>query len=186
MHFDSFLVKSVSKGHIGDVLSASDRFAPSIQNLLNTSWGVHSAWSRHELPTRYFPTMQDVAYALSDLALHWHGLDMCIQILVAFDCLLCTGKWLQLNNRPQPDKRSADNSVPSNSFVGYQVYSSTCSKNSADHEITKPGAHWPRCEYCNRKTRCFGYCNLCAGRPCSRWCELVTQDTHYCPEALAL
>ena len=97
-------------------------------------------------------------------------------------CLLCTGKWLQLKNRPQPDKRSADNSVPSNSFSGYQVYSSTRSKNSADHEITEPGAHWPRCEYCNRKTRCFGYCNLCAGRPCSRWCELVTQDTHYCPK----
>ena len=24
---------------------------------------------------------------------------------------------------------------------------------------------------------------MCAGRPCSRWCELVTeQDMHYCPE----
>ena len=39
--------------------------------------------------------MQIVAYALSGLALHWHGLDKCIQTLVACDCLLCTGKLLQ-------------------------------------------------------------------------------------------
>ena len=37
--------------------------------------------AQHELPTRCFPTMQNVAYALSDSALHWHGLDMCIKIL---------------------------------------------------------------------------------------------------------
>ena len=39
--------------------------------------------------------MQIVAYILSGVALHWHGLDECIQTWVAFDCLLCTGKLLQ-------------------------------------------------------------------------------------------
>ena len=52
--------------------------------------------SRHELPTRCFPKMQDIAYALSSLALHWQWFDMCIEILVGFDCLLCTGELLQL------------------------------------------------------------------------------------------
>ena len=71
---------SRSKGHIKSVLSALDSLALEAQ---------------HELPTQCFPTMQNVAYALSDSALHWHGLDMCIKILVAIDCLLCTGKSLQ-------------------------------------------------------------------------------------------
>ena len=55
----------------GDLLSALYYFAPSIRGCLNASWRIHSAWSRHELPARCFPMTQDMAYALSELALHW-------------------------------------------------------------------------------------------------------------------
>ena len=61
--------------------------------------------SRHELPTGCAPTMRDVPRALSGLALHWHRLDKCT--LVAFDCLLCTGKCVAVGNRRWL-KRSAD------------------------------------------------------------------------------
>ena len=39
---------------------------------------------------------QDMAYALSGLALHWQWFDMCVGILIGFDCLLRTGELLQL------------------------------------------------------------------------------------------
>ena len=39
---------------------------------------------------------QDMAYALSGLALHWHWVDMSVGILIGFDCLLRTGELLQL------------------------------------------------------------------------------------------
>ena len=39
--------------------------------------------------------MQIMTCALTGLALYWHGLNICIQTLVALDCLLCTGKLLQ-------------------------------------------------------------------------------------------
>ena len=39
---------------------------------------------------------QDMAYALSGLALHWHWVDMSVGILIRFDCLLRTGELLQL------------------------------------------------------------------------------------------
>ena len=94
MHFNDASGKSVSKGHLEDVL-ALDGFAHSIQSFVDTSCGLQTTWSRDELPTRCFPTMQIITYALTGLALHWHGLNMCIQTLVALDCLLCTGKLLQ-------------------------------------------------------------------------------------------
>ncbi len=62
---------------------------------LNASWRMHSAWSRH-LPTRCLPVTQDMAYALSGLALHWHWIDMSVGILLGPDRLLRTGKLLQL------------------------------------------------------------------------------------------
>ena len=55
----------------GDLLSALHYFAPSIRGCLNASWRIHSAWSRQELPARCFQLTQDMAYALSELALHW-------------------------------------------------------------------------------------------------------------------
>ena len=55
----------------GDLLSALHYFAPSIRGCLNASWRIHSAWSRQELPARCFQMTQDMAYALSVLALHW-------------------------------------------------------------------------------------------------------------------
>ena len=104
---NSFLMTSVGEAHVKNVLSASRR--------------LHSASSCHEPPTRYFATNQDVPYARSDPALHLHGLDICIQIVLACVGLLCACKCLQLKCRPQPES-----SAPSNSFSGDQVYSSTC------------------------------------------------------------
>ena len=75
VHFDDASQTSVSKSHIEDKLRALNGFAPNIQRFLNTSWRVHTAWSRHGLPTGCFPTIQIVENARSDLALHWHGLD---------------------------------------------------------------------------------------------------------------
>ena len=69
------------------------------------------------------------------------------------------------------------------------VIISKLTKDGAGHtlsrkfEVTEPGAHWPRCGYCFRSTLNYGHCCSCAGRPCSRWCELTTEDgLHYCPE----
>ena len=39
---------------------------------------------------------QDMAYALSTLALQWHWVDMSVGILIGFDCVLRTGELLQL------------------------------------------------------------------------------------------
>ena len=39
---------------------------------------------------------QDMAYALSGLALHWQWADMSVGILIGFDCLLRAGELLQL------------------------------------------------------------------------------------------
>ena len=39
---------------------------------------------------------QDMAYALSKLALQWHWVDMSVGILIGFDCVLRTGELLQL------------------------------------------------------------------------------------------
>ena len=96
MYIDCAWEEGESKGHIGDLLSALHYFVPSIRGCLNASWRMHSAWSRHELPTRCFPMTQDMASALSGLALHWQWFDMCVGILIGFDCLLRTGELLQL------------------------------------------------------------------------------------------
>ena len=39
---------------------------------------------------------QDMAYALSELALQWHWVDMSVGILIGFDCVLRTCELLQL------------------------------------------------------------------------------------------
>jgi hypothetical protein len=41
-----------------------------------------------------------------------------------------------------------------------------------------PGARWPACAYCFRKTLNFGTCKECDGTPCTRWCEV----DGLCPE----
>ena len=78
-HVDDTREEDLSKHYTINVLSALDSLALEL---------------RHELPTGCTPTMQDVPQALPGLALHWHGLDICIDVLGTIDCLLCTGKLL--------------------------------------------------------------------------------------------
>ena len=40
--------------------------------------------------------IQDIAYALSELARQWHWADLSVGILIGFDCVLRTGELLQL------------------------------------------------------------------------------------------
>ena len=46
----------------------------------------------------------------------------------------------------------------------------------------RPGAHWPRCSYCWRRTLMFGTCEECIGVPCLRYCCQTFDDRRLCPE----
>ena len=96
LYIDCAWEEGESKSHIGDLLSSLQYYVPSIRGCLNAAWRMHSAWSRHELPSRCFPMTLEMAHGLAGLALHWQWFDMCIGILVAFDCLLRTGELMQM------------------------------------------------------------------------------------------
>ena len=46
----------------------------------------------------------------------------------------------------------------------------------------RPGAHWPRCSYCWRRTLLFGTCEECVGAPCLRYCCRTFDGKKLCPE----
>ena len=46
----------------------------------------------------------------------------------------------------------------------------------------RPGAHWPRCSYCWRRTLLFGTCEECVGAPCLRYCCRTFGGKKLCPE----
>ena len=46
----------------------------------------------------------------------------------------------------------------------------------------RPGAHWPRCSYCWRRTLLFGTCEECVGVPCLRYCCRTFDGKRLCPE----
>ena len=104
-HVDDTLEAYLSKGHTESVLSAVDSLALE---------------SRRELPTGCAPTMQDVPHALSGLALHWHGLDMCIDVLVTIDCLPCTSKLLQ--SKITDNMINDQLAVPTNNWPNAKVH----------------------------------------------------------------
>ena len=45
-----------------------------------------------------------------------------------------------------------------------------------------PGAHWPKCSYCWRRTLLFGTCEECVGEPCLRYCCRTFDGRRLCPE----
>ena len=73
--------------------------------------------------------------------------------------------------------RNADKPVLDEYYTGIRL-----AWTSADLLGLRPGAHWPRCSYCWRRTLLFGTCEECVGAPCLRYCCRTFDGQKLCPE----
>eukprot|EP00438_Fugacium_kawagutii_P020011 Skav203482 [mRNA] locus=scaffold921:365199:371984:+ [translate_table: standard] len=83
------------QGWASDCLSGLGHFIPACKPHLISSWRLHSAWSRAELPCRAPPFTPLVLYALAHQAVANHWTDLAVLLILGFHTFARAGELFQ-------------------------------------------------------------------------------------------
>ena len=80
------------KSWASDCLSGLGHFIPAVKPHLISSWRLHSAWTRSELPARAPPLTSLLTYALAQLAFQKTWTDTAVLLILGFHTFARTGE----------------------------------------------------------------------------------------------